>query len=286
MSGHRDDLLQAHLLTRELVSVAKEKKKTVSLRGSIQKALKLSLDNSRPIDDHASSSSTASSGSSGSSTPPSTVSTSVKSRPAITRQLRAMALHPEVDYVIFSPPQSSSSSVSRKSASTSDIGVVILNSDARLLFRVNWNHAVFATPREAVKPHARLLFGQLRGPVPREDEALDRLLAKQLTKEFGCDFLEEALDGGGEGEASEQLQSNLVLGAEADRGADRFVRSLSKERDEGATDADGRLRQLVPAEENCSEGVRRESDRDQRLGPINSNESLQSSTFGTPMDLC
>ena len=75
-----------------------------------------------------------------------------------------------------------------------DTGVVILNADARLLFRVNWNHAVFATRADAVAPHARLLFEQLRGPPPRFDRALDAALAAQLKREFGCDVLAEDED--------------------------------------------------------------------------------------------
>ena len=216
------DFLRSGLASRELVSVPKERKKVISLRGSIQKALRLSQDDvSVPGNDGGSStlsptacsptastsSTTSPTASTSAATPPSTVSASVKSRPAITRQLRAMSLHPEVDYVLFSPPSSASSSA-RKSYE-GDTGVVILNADARLLFRVNWNHAVFATPRETVKPHARLLFEQLRGPAPRVDEALDRLLAFQIKKEVGCDVLIDVTPDGTNRETNLNLDTDV-----------------------------------------------------------------------------
>ena len=179
IKARKDDWIRSGWATRELISIPKDKRKSVSLRGTIQKALKFHHN------DEESDASASSSSSSPPPAPPQLISHGVHSRPAIGRQLRAMSAHPEVDYVIFS----SSSSTTSKKNSSMDSGVVILNADARLLFRVNWNHAVFATPREAVAPHARLLFEQLRGPPPRFDRALDRLLAAQLKREFGCEII-------------------------------------------------------------------------------------------------
>jgi hypothetical protein len=79
----------------------------------------------------------------------------IKSRPAIARQLRALSLHPEVDYIVFG-------------TSGQDVGVVVQNTDARLLLRVNWNHAVFVRCEDLL-PHVCLLFNQLRGASSRHD---------------------------------------------------------------------------------------------------------------------